>query len=136
MNDHDHDGHGGCVPNCRTCQLRELRATLAQVTAERDEALQCQHAYDAVTRAIAEAVGDGDPSGPYWPDGVRWLQQRAEVAEEKVRALEAALREVEATLGDFGRTLADRVSSGYELSRKAVAGPLSPSPDTGEETQP
>jgi hypothetical protein len=107
------------------------QATLAQVTAERDEALQCQHAYDAVTRAIAEAVGDGDPSGPYWPDGVRWLQQRAEVAEEKVRALEAALRKY----GEHDGTCSAWTSNPYVCSC-GLDKLLSPSPDTGKETQP
>jgi hypothetical protein len=60
---------------------QEQKARVEALEQERDEALQVQSAYDAITRAIAEAVGDGDQSGPYWVDGVRLLKERAERAE-------------------------------------------------------
>jgi hypothetical protein len=52
--------------------LAAEREAKAQAERERDG---IKSAHDAVTRAIAEAVGEGDPSGPYWEDGVAFLRQ-------------------------------------------------------------
>lgn len=56
------------------------RPTILALIAELREAQGIRSAHEAVTRAIVEAVGDGDPSGPYWEDAVAWLKQRAEQA--------------------------------------------------------
>lgn len=74
-----------------TGELAAMTAAHEAAIRERNEARGVQSAYESITQAITLVVGDGQPCGPYWEDGVRWLQRRAEAAEARIRELEAQL---------------------------------------------
>jgi hypothetical protein len=93
--------------------IRELRATLAQVTAERDGLRLLAESRE---RIMVASLDERDAANA-----------RAEVSEEKVRALEAALRLIQPPPPPFDQ---------HVLWKDIEAALLSPSPDTGKETQP
>jgi len=73
-------------------QMWKREPKVATLTQERDALLGTQSAHDSLTRVIAEAVGDGDPSGPYWEDGVRFLAGQIEGLRQERATLTEALR--------------------------------------------
>jgi chromosome segregation ATPase len=152
--------------------IRELRATLAQVTAERDEARellglaamrincagpvheridvlrgQLTEQLEAAQRERDAANQSREMISQHWhaiaaeiripsqgidetvTERARRMRQRMEGAEEKVRALEAALREI------LGMIAALSIRSGVVCAIEQIASEAV-SPDTGKETQP
>jgi len=93
------------------------KARLAEAQRRISELEGIASAYDAITRAITEAVGPGDPSGPYWEDGVRFITSERD-------ALRAQLSETQAALDRRLREraeLTDQLAEAQRVLRLALA---------------
>ena len=103
--------------------LRDAADALAAQARELEMLRGIQHAHEVTTQAIAEAVGEGHPRGPYWADGVRFLQQLAETAEAELARLRAVLTRIAAHDGQRWNYDDDitRQDSPQDIARAALS---------------